>query len=220
MKGLLFTPQMARAVCAGSKTQTRRLGGLAAVNDGPDEWTPCADALHEPDGALLFKRAAMANAKAKPGRRVGERVCLLTTWAAPPAFDNTKPSKIIERFLTPVGKKTPTSFWHAGMGVRKPDWCGKSRPGRFLPNHLRELMPLLEITGVKCERLQDISEQDVTAEGCTRYFRPDGCGYGAAALIDTRDYFCALWDSIHRQAGHGWERNEWVFVYTFKLVKP
>lgn len=95
-----------------------------------------------------------------------------------------------------------------------------------------DLMPhQIRITDVKVERLQDISDIDCAKEGIRYYlnfleeriarfyidaipnYRP-----GAMTTYDSvREAFAALIDKI---SGKGtWERNPYVFAYTFELVK-
>lgn len=83
----------------------------------------------------------------------------------------------------------------------------------------------IRITGIRCERLQDISDEDCVKEGVR---------VGSQALeypyyfIDTKQFlicdyksprraFAALIDKV---SGRGtWDRNPWVVVYEFELVK-
>lgn len=191
MKGLLFSPEMARAVCAGTKTMTRRV----VVPQPPHaEFTRFKEYTYRP----------------------GERVAMLATWAVDVGRDSIKPTAIRSLDYSQL------PFWHAGMTKHKP-LCnvpnlGKSRPGRFLPNHLRPLMPLLEIVSVKCERVQEITEADAKSEGC------DGncqVGYIPAHQAGPCSYhFAQLWDSINGERGYGWAVNPWCFCYTFKVVTP
>ncbi len=205
MKGIVFIPEMARALCAGRKMQTRRL-----LNPQPTEdWTLCQNIPLDALG-FTFKRDSMDYRRVKPAHRVGERVCLLTTWAYPMSYDKMKPSALSahERFL-----------WHAGLGdkgMMDGLALGKSRPGSFLPNHLRPLMPLLEITDVRCQRVQDISEEDAKAQGISNWKEPDG--RSALRAFEPRPMFQRLWDSIHAKDGHGWQSNPWVFAYSFRRV--
>lgn len=91
-----------------------------------------------------------------------------------------------------------------------------------------DLMPhQIRITGIHCERLQDISDDDCFREGISEswYESTDTTTYGfadekkgTAVEFDTpRQAFAALIDKI---SGRGtWESNPWVVVYEFELVK-
>ena len=98
-----------------------------------------------------------------------------------------------------------------------------------------DLMPhQIRITGIKCERLQDISDADCLKEGifvneyfgngkkCHHYgfdgFFNGTEGWFARGWFDTpREAFAALIDKI---SGRGtWASNPWVVCYEFELVK-
>lgn len=91
-----------------------------------------------------------------------------------------------------------------------------------------ELVPhQIRITGIRCERLQDISDEDCFREGIIEswYESTDTTTYGyadekkgTAVEFDTpRKAFASL---IDRVSGKGtWASNPWVVVYEFELVK-
>ncbi len=92
-----------------------------------------------------------------------------------------------------------------------------------------ELMPhQIRITGIRCERLQDISDEECMKEGVVdvTYFKIGERPYELFALpgheyeetFNTpRQAFAALIDKV---SGRGtWDRNPWVVVYEFELVK-
>lgn len=92
-----------------------------------------------------------------------------------------------------------------------------------------DLMPhQIRIIGIRCERLQDISDEDCMKEGVVdvTYFKTEGRPYELFALpgheheetFNTpRQAFAALIDKV---SGRGtWDRNPWVVVYEFELVK-
>lgn len=92
-----------------------------------------------------------------------------------------------------------------------------------------ELMPhQIRITRIRCERLQDISNEDCMKEGVVdvTYFKTGGRPYELFALpgheyeetFNTpRQAFAALIDKV---SGRGtWGRNPWVVAYEFELVK-
>jgi len=65
---------------------------------------------------------------------------------------------------------------------------------------------LLEITNIRVERVQDITEKEAMEEG--HIF---GC--------DSIEWFQDMWDSINEKRGYGWEKNPWVWVIEFKRVE-
>lgn len=87
-----------------------------------------------------------------------------------------------------------------------------------------ELMPhQIRITGIKCERLQDISEEDCMKEGILGDVEYDKYEvYGLFGNSDDgfdtpREAFASLIDKV---SGRGtWKRNPWVVDYEFELVK-
>lgn len=88
------------------------------------------------------------------------------------------------------------------------------RPSIFMPRWASRIT--LEITGVRVERLQDITEEDAKEEGVPPMIFSDG-GYGKP---DYRDGFRQLWDSINAKRGFGWDVNPWVWVIEFRRVTP
>jgi hypothetical protein len=89
----------------------------------------------------------------------------------------------------------------------------------------------LEITDIRVERLNDISEEDAKAEGVDRDFSPCDpedredpreVGYPTATAmaymesIRHRLWFKSLWESIHGPVS--WDANPWVWVVGFRRV--
>lgn len=80
---------------------------------------------------------------------------------------------------------------------------------------------LLEITDVRVERLQEISEEQALAEGIyadpevNGMYTPDGDNYTSKWDGPGRA-FADLWNS----AGGNWDANPWVWVVEFKQVTP
>lgn len=105
----------------------------------------------------------------------------------------------------------------------------KYDPGMCNKMYVRAaLMPhQIRITGIRCERLQDISDEDCFREGIIEswYESTDTTTYGyadekkgTAVEFDTpRKAFASLIDKV---SGRGtWASNPWVVVYEFELVK-
>lgn len=73
----------------------------------------------------------------------------------------------------------------------------------------------LEITDVRVQRVQEISEEDAIAEGIqlNTLGPPATRGY-----YGPRNHFKHLWDSINAKRGYSWESNPWVWAVTFKRI--
>lgn len=84
----------------------------------------------------------------------------------------------------------------------------------------------LEITGIRVERLQDISEADALAEGIQAYsdgtYRdynvPDDKVFDHYTFASPVDSYRTLWDTINGPGS--WEANPWVWVIEFRRIKP
>lgn len=112
------------------------------------------------------------------------------------------------------------------MGYIAPEWCAHSCEDEEKPAYgnkmfvLAELMPhQIRITNVRVERLQDITDEDCLNEGVFlgQFHTYSYVGRPRCPFNTPRDAFASLIDRI---SGKGtWERNPWVFVYEFELVK-
>ena len=79
----------------------------------------------------------------------------------------------------------------------------------------------LEVTGVRVERLQDISEADSIAEGCTQNHNGYFCGgphavSGLKQMATARQAYRHLWESIN--GPESWAANPWVWAVSFRGV--
>ena len=113
-------------------------------------------------------------------------------------------------------------------GLRSPDggevmyratdgWHGPWRPSIHMPRWASRIT--LEITSVRVERLQAISEADAVAEGVT------AVSSGGVTLFTTtgvncfqtaKDAYAALWESIN--GPDSWGANPWVWRISFKVI--
>ena len=104
------------------------------------------------------------------------------------------------------------------------DRCGKWKPSIHMPRAASRIT--LEITGVRVERLQEITISDIYAEGAITdewlEWRDDVSGVGMPAgsrIENERDVWEKLWDSINGKT-YPWKSNPWVWVIEFKRIKP
>ena len=77
----------------------------------------------------------------------------------------------------------------------------------------------IEITGVRVERLQDITRTDIRKEGlvCPKELGSDDLEYNYKNWYI--DEWITLWNSINEKRGCGWDKNPWVFVYEYRKVE-
>lgn len=208
----LFNAPMVCAILEGRKTQTRRvvkpqppLGCEYGIN-GAKSHAICS-ALDNPSTWVPPTPKSKDHRLPCPYGQPGDRLVMLTTWATEKQYDGTKPSRL------PYNAR----IWSLWTDDTKPEWCGRLRPGRFLPGRLRHLMPRSEIIDVRVERVQGITEEDAMAEGVD--------GGGPVGHIPTclemgrhRYQFCHLWDSINFKRGFGWYSNPFVWAITFMRI--
>lgn len=103
------------------------------------------------------------------------------------------------------------------------DYFGRWRSPRFMPRWASRI--LLEVTGVRVERVQAISEADVLAEGLVREEDLPGEAfpyrYGLPGALTNRTHYAAfarLWDGINAARGHSWESNPWAWAISFRVL--
>lgn len=191
---ILFSAPMVRALLAGTKTQTRRV-----VKPCKDHFWGCELAPHE-----LAGEANGGDYDNCPYGVPGDRLWVRETFAK--IDGQTQP------WIETDYRATYTHGDRLGdtLGVKK-RWT----PSIHMPRAASRI--LLEITGVRVEKLQDISEADAWAEGCSA--DADGGQRSAAAADPTaRDWYADLWEQINGTGA--WDANPWVWVIEFTGVKP
>ena len=187
---ILFSGAMVRAILSGQKTVTRRIVD--------SDWIQSDRAPLETSPGLFHFWCSGEHPC--PYGRPGERLWVRETWSTLSIFDKLKPSEMDKDYLGTIRYKA--SGWRSG----------KLRPSIFMPRWASRI--LLEITAVRVERLQDISEQQALAEGvlsCESDLDPDGNGYSPVEL------FSMLWSSIN--GTESWQANPWVWVVEFKRAE-
>lgn len=205
---ITFTAANAERVHAGAKTQTRRLFKFreGVVPTQPDR--------------LIVNEATLPSLLQCARYRVGDVLWIQEPWRTLAHEDSTKP--------TDLADNTIRSYEGTEL-VSKCDFkLGKLRPGRFLP--LRFARPgRYEVTAVRVERVNEISEADARAEGIVAIKRSvrthgrldcygwEGTKQDEAATTPVFA-FADLWDSIHKAPGTRFEDGPWVFANTLKKV--
>jgi hypothetical protein len=120
-----------------------------------------------------------------------------------------------------VYRANPADDYQWGSGLpSQGSFCW--RPSIFMPKWACRLW--LRVTNVRVERVQEISEADVEAEGafdgtglhsfdCSGPFE-ECCGHESP-----QEMFSRLWDSINAKRSYGWDVNPWIWVVTFERVE-
>ena len=92
----------------------------------------------------------------------------------------------------------------------------KWHPSIHMPKEAARLF--LRVTGVQVERLQDITSEQIDAEGCKEY------GYNAKTgelMPSSPTFFKISWDNTVKKSDldrYGWKANPWVWVIEFERI--
>lgn len=219
---ILFSAPMVRAILAGTKTQTRRIvkpqpqpNGGAGLHPVRPYRTPAGDW----NWVLSATGMGCGNPFPCPYGQPGDRLYVRETWRVGARWDDSKPSDIPPNSCTVLYKAGGfTTNGDAGERIHggecsNPEWAGKTRTAIHMPRWASRID--LEITGVRVEQLNAISEADAVAEGCViECMRPDGSDNGTA--IWNPGGYVALWESIN--GAGSWDANPWVWVVSFQRV--
>lgn len=209
---ILFSAPMVLAILAGKKSQTRRLVKPQDIENVDGVPFLLSYMTGEPDPVQL----------PCPFGAPGDRLWVKETWSTPPGH---------YELMTPreMSEQTPLRYAADGVvkGVSKRfvDSQGRIAIGRLRPSiFMRRWMSriTLEVTSVRVERLQDISEEDARAEGVSP--RDAAIVFGAGEIQPQlnsthRGAFAVLWDSLNAERAP-WSSNPWVWVVAFKRVQP
>lgn len=135
-----------------------------------------------------------------PYGQPGDRLWVREAWSTHACFDHLPPSKC------------PKSIHYWADGEIQ---TGKARPSIHMPRWASRIT--LEITGVRVERLQDISEADAIAEGIDpKQANKTLLSIGAKTISGPVAEYSALWESIN--GADSWNANPWVWVIEFRRV--
>jgi hypothetical protein len=234
---ILFNGAMVRAILSGAKSQTRR-----PVKPAPDaraDWMR-SDINNVWHAGTTAGEVPSFGIWQCPFGQPGDRLWVRETWADLTATHGRHWEKrnsvtgLYERGIHPF-------LWYAADGDQPEMGCGEInrepwRPSTSMPRSACRLV--LEITDVRVERLQAISEADAQAEGARHFPQlPMGMASGdpcrwsmeepqntdeclSTARFAFANYFCKTYGKapkgLHDQ--RPWDANPWVWVIGFRRL--
>ena len=228
MKKIMFNDKygLTQAVLEGRKTMTRRVVSQIQDGDQVGVWdAPYIELWRNGQKHEIF-----------PAYQVGEEVAVAQNYEQAGWKPDTLQQAWVKKptIFPDLDEYQPLCGWVDLPFKYHKGWTNKM----FV---LADLMPhRIRITGIKVERLQDISDADILREGVQEFQTPNGCVYvaggvgvgeldrerircGRVTIADTIKYdtaqeaFAALIDKV---SGRGtWDSNPYVFAYEFELVR-
>jgi hypothetical protein len=205
---------MVQAIMEGRKTQTRRIV-KPQPPDGCEDNDPCIDWC-EFDHKKGFQKCYVSwetslhpdgfHTVVCPYGKVGDVLWVRETWA--PLF--------VEHGATAY-KASVLNL--NGINIKEHIVEGRWRPSIHIPKSRSRIF--LEITSIKVERLNDITEKAAIAEGVENHellFRyKDYREADTFWFTKAVNSFRSLWESIN--GAESWDSNPWVWVIEFKQIK-
>ena len=225
---ILFSPVMVEAILEGRKTMTRReitihANGIEEIvlnERWPNSnWKQFIGRRAYKTTPVAYEALQMFNC---PYGQIGDRLWVKETHFLFGAWKRNG--------VTSAGKEKWKFVPHELIGVRYLDnpplnfktSRDKENPGQpkwykrnslFMPKWASRIT--LEVTAVRAERLQEITEQDAIDEGVLSGIRYESSGFPIQVLPS--ESFEILWESIN--GPDSWKANPFVWVITFKKIK-
>lgn len=199
-KPIIFSAPMIRALLDDRKHQTRRvlkpqpLADMSLIGIYAPKLT-AVFGYETPDSDLKVRLRFMPR----------DRVWVKEKYAIVPSTAY-RMSEGVNQTVNPSDSDM-AAVYAAGWERSKPSW----KSPMFMPKWASRIT--LIITDVRVQRLQDISEDDAIAEGCSRDDPINPCrNPGVKGFYHT-------WQSINSKRGFDWSSNPWVAAYSFQVVK-
>ena len=232
---IIFSAPMVRAILAGTKTQTRRVAPIETLNIARHpgamvSWSvyfsrAMKGVLSSHSGGRFSERQArsLIASQFNPYGRPGDRLWVREAWQA--HFEDEVPSDRPRGPRHTMGipaqpERKSFVFYRADGPLLHPDGYPSSwYPSIHMPRKYSRIT--LEITSVRVERLQDISEADAAAEGVTPKWEP-GCSgrlmeaLGGFSFRPAASAYADFCESLHGPGS--WDANPWVWVVEFKRI--
>ncbi|MEB5922773.1 hypothetical protein [Franconibacter daqui] len=209
-RGMIFNAEMVKAIIDGRKTMTRRIvNPQAELTKGSGfSWKGHLYGSGSDDRETNRNFAHIKCPFGKPGDRLWVR----ETWAEAGA---SAPNLKLYRANYP--EHVPSHYENVPP-AEEIRW----KPSIHMPRWASRIT--LEITGVRVERLNSISEQDALAEGIDAenlYDSQDNydciADHNFTGRPTAAGHFSYLWQSIY--GVESWQANPWVWVIEFRVIE-
>lgn len=200
---ILFSASMVRAILDGRKTQTRRVmkpqPKTSTDERGGHSWPS------NPHQSMLHVEHELQNTHEW---RDITHLWVRETWKPDAPRDGTWADVQFYGCRTSPLSEIPERFRSSSHCLYKSTWEGSElvgwKPSIHMPRWASRIT--LEITGVRVERLQDISRGDAMDEGCPFPNMAQG--------DDPRKWYADLWESLNGKGS--WDANPWVWIIEFR----
>lgn len=208
---MLMSAPMVRAILENRKTQTRRIMKPQIKPFATNGLSWDGHAPNSPYGAYATTSSERENlnifvAPSNPYGKAGDRLWVRETHAFVGTVD---PGWLLYR----ASGYEEECQRHRFDRPYPPESSVRWRPSIHMPRNASRID--LEISGVRVERLNEISEYDAEKEGSDPAFEDE---FGNVWAQPQYKYgFRKLWESIN--GAGSWELNPWVWVVEFKRVK-
>lgn len=215
---ILFSAPMVRAILEGRKTMTRR-----ALKHQPHKAAMLREVIFPPETVKLSCKqpadstyagfdlsgkgtSSLAYYKCPYGT-IGDRLWVKETFCIGRVVsgEDDQDGWWVEQTINDKDVLPKEAMIAEGIGIEDVKW----KPSIFMPRSASRIT--LEITGVRVERLQQITKEDIWDEGVTE---SEVVGDEREAYESWHRPFIRLWDSINKKT-HPWESNPWVWVVEF-----
>lgn len=220
VRPILFSGPMVRALLDGRKTQTRR---VLKPQPPKDEYGD--DYITRLNGPEWYEPAVVDKyGDEVPGKPIWGVYDELGEWGAPVPYMPGDLLWVRERWSDELLAPGEVYYYATALedGLRADEVAEiRWRPSIHMPRWASRIT--LEVTDVRVQRLQEITDEDALAEGVTkvrehcyviRGIDYDEIGHCHSCPIAR---FAKLWDSLNAKRGFGWDQNPWVIALTFSV---
>lgn len=194
---IIMSAPTVRSILEGRKTQTRRIVKNIGIAPG------IGPILKGSDDAKEWPQFC-------PYGKPGDILWVRETWQGPLFFDEIPEDWNSDKYKTPEYCYYKASGDSCDFTDADDNFVERWSPSIHMPRWASRI--LLEVTNVRVERLNDISEEDAIAEGAEPSILCDDLDH-----IRYRSGYKTSWESIHGDGS--WNLNPFVWVIVFKEIK-